>query len=182
MQLRLSKDRSRLYQKCEKFDFENPPYDPIELAESMVKFVYDNNLLGIAYNQLELEGTYAVFAMRAIEKNRQTGEMEDYCIFNPKLIQSSEEEIELEESCASYPNLIIKKKRPRHYRVRFTGPNGETYTQTFANLQARCFLHEYDHISGIPFWDGISHLQFQRAIKKAKKRGYDYTSLTYKGI
>jgi peptide deformylase len=174
MKIEYSKNKTKLFQKSEKWDFSNPPMDIVDLAESMVSFMYKEKGIGLAYNQLDLEGNYSVFCMQ--------GDPESFCCINPKIVQPSEEIIELEESCLSFSNLIFSIKRPRHVRVRFTAPDGEIYTKTFANLTARTFFHEMDHLNGIPFWSSVSRLKFDMAIKKAYKKGYDYRDLPYKGL
>ena len=46
------------------WDFENPPYDVIDLAESMVEFMQNEKGLGLAYNQLNLPGSFNVFCAK----------------------------------------------------------------------------------------------------------------------
>jgi peptide deformylase len=174
MKIELSKDKSKLYKPTEPWDFNNPPLDIVDLAESMVQYVIEHHALGLAYNQCDLPGSYSVFVMR--------GSPENFCCINPKIITPSEELIELDEGCLSFNNLIMPIKRPRHVRVRFSGPDGQVYTKQFANLTARTFQHEMDHLNGKLFWHNTSKLKFDRAIKKAYKSGFDYSKLTYKGI
>ena len=38
------------------------------------------------------------------------------------------------------------------------------------DIDARCFLHEYDHLHGIEFVDRVSKLKLDRAKKKLQKR------------
>ena len=161
-----------LLQPCHKFDMKNPPFNIVDFSQSLVDKMLEKNGLGLAANQVGIP--YSVFAMR--------GEPENFVCFNPKIVQASEEVIELEESCLSYPGLIIKIERPRHVRMRFTGPNGEVFTRTFANMTSRCVFHEMCHLEGRPFWDGISKTKFNIAKRKAKKYNKDYSNLTYKGI
>ena len=78
--------------------------------------------------------------------------------------------------------MILPVERPRHCRVRFAAPNGEVFTKMFSNMSARVWQHEYAHIQGRPFWDGISKLKFDIGVRKAKKKGFNYTGLSYKGI
>jgi len=172
--LEYSKDKSKLFQKSEKWDFSNPPMDVVDLAESLVEFMYKEKALGLSYNQLNLPGNYSVFCMQ--------GDPESFFCINPKIVQPSEEIIELEETCPLFPGLIFSIKRPRHVRIRFIAPDGQTYTKTFVNFTARTFFHQMDNINGIPFWSSISRLKFDMAIKKAYKDGYDYRNLPYKGF
>jgi peptide deformylase len=168
LKIEYTKDRSKLLQKADKWDFSNPPLDIIDLSESMVKFMLEQRGLGLAYNQCNLPGNFAIFAMR--------GNPENFIIINPRIIQPSEETIELDEGCLSFPNFIVPIKRARHVRVRFAAPNGEIFTKTFTDLTARIFQHEYEHTLGKYFFEGVSRLKLEHAIKKAKKLGTDYSN------
>lgn len=151
-------DDRYLTEKCEEFDFNNPPFDPIDFAQNLVKFMYDNNGLGIAANQV---GTpYRIFAMR--------GHPENFVCFNPKIVQPSEAEVVLEEGCLSYPGLLVKIKRPQHVRARFTTPNGDTITRQFTGMTARVFQHEYDHLDGIVFHSKANKFHRDQAMRKWK--------------
>jgi peptide deformylase len=72
----------------------------------------------------------------------------------------------------------MKVNRHRHIRVRFQGPDGETYSKTFTNMTARVFQHELDHLDGVTLLNGPSRLKRDMAIKKASKLGYRYDPIT----
>lgn len=163
-----------LHTKCDKFTFDNPPFDPIEFSHLLVKTMYDYNGLGLSANQVYYEEfdkqekqfiqkyiPYQIFAMR--------GSPENFVCFNPILVNPSEEEILLEEGCLSYPSLFVKIKRPRHIRVRFTKPNGEVQTNTFTGLTARIFLHEMDHGNGETFYKKANYFHKEQALRKWEK-------------
>lgn len=143
---------------CEKFDFSNPPVDPIELAQDMVKLMYEYGGIGLSANQLGLP--YRVFALR--------GDPENFVCFNPKIVMPSTEDIVMEEGCLSFPGLIVKVKRPRHVRVRFTAPNGEVMTRQFTGMTARAFQHELDHLDGVLFYNKANRFHREQAFKRAK--------------
>lgn len=152
-------DDRYLLETCEEFDFKNPPFDAIEFAQSLVKFMYDNNALGVAANQV---GTpYRIFAMRGVPEN--------FVCYNPKIVQYSEAEVVLEEGCLSYPELIVKVKRPQHIRVRFNTPNGDVLTKQFTGMTARVFQHEYEHLEGERFYDKANKFHRDKAMKGLKK-------------
>jgi peptide deformylase len=144
---------------CQDFDFENPPFWPVEFAKELVKFMYDNNGIGLAANQVGVP--YRVFAMR--------GHPENFVCFNPRIVEKSEQLITLEEGCLSYPGLIVKIKRPQHIRVRYRMPNGEVDTKTFTGMSARIFQHELDHLDGKLFFDRANRYHKEQAFKKWKK-------------
>lgn len=144
---------------CEPFDFLSPPFEPIQFAKDLVKYMYDCNGIGLAANQVGVP--YRVFAMR--------GEPENFVCYNPKIVQPSEMKIELEEGCLTYKGLLVKITRPQHIRVRFTTPNGETMTKQFTGLSARTFQHELDHLDGIIFYNRANRYHRDQALRKWKK-------------
>lgn len=146
-------------QVTEVFDFKNPPFDPIEFAQDLVKIMYEHNALGLAANQIGKN--YRIFAMR--------GQPENFVCFNPKIIQPSESQVLLEETDLTYPGLYVKVKRPQHIRVRFTTPNGDTITKQFTGLTARIFQHELDNLDGILFYNRANKYHRDIAFRKWKK-------------
>ena len=153
-----------LTQPCAPFDFSNPPYNPQELAESLVETMYASNGIGLAAIQCGIP--LKVFAMRGNEHN--------FVCFNPRVVMPSTETIRLEEACLSWPGLNFNIDRSQHVRVRFAGPNGEISTHTFTGLTARVFQHEMTHVNSTVFWEGLKRYKIEKAIKKAKKYGFDY--------
>ena len=151
-------DHPLLSQQMPKFDFENPPTDPIQLAYDLVVSMRTHRGIGLSANQIGLP--YRVFAMEAVPA---------IVCFNPVLIDVSEEKIALEEGCLSFPGLGIKIKRPRHIKVRYTEPNGNVVTKKFTGMAARCFLHELDHMNGVKYIERASFIQKEIAMKRQKK-------------
>ena len=149
-----------LITRCEDFNFSEPPFDPIDFAKDLVKFMYDRNGIGVAANQVGVP--YRVFAMR--------GHPENFVCFNPRIVQTGEEQVVLEESCLTFPGLIVKIKRPQHIRVRFATPNGEVRTETFTGITARTFQHQMDYINGILYFNRANRYHKDQAMKKWKRR------------
>lgn len=149
-----------LMKPCEKFDFSNPPFDPIQFAQDLVRTMYEHNGIGLSANQVGVP--YQIFALRAAPEN--------FVCFNPKIVMPSEETIVLEEGCLTYPGLFVKIKRPRHVKVRFQMPNGETRTETFTGMSARAFQHEMDHMEGKIFYNQASKYHKDQAIRRWKNK------------
>jgi peptide deformylase len=152
-------DDRYLLEQCEEFDFKDPPFDPIDFAHNLIKFMYENNGLGVAANQVGVP--YRIFAMR--------GAPENFVCFNPKIVSHSKDEVVLEEGCLSYPGLLVKIKRPTVIRVRFNTPNGDSLTKQFIGMSARVFQHEYDHLDGIRFFDRANKFHRDQAMRKWKQ-------------
>jgi peptide deformylase len=145
--------------KCENFNFLSPPFEPVQFAKDLVKFMYDNNGIGVAANQVGVP--YRIFAMR--------GQPENFVCINPKIVWKSEAHVELEEGCLTYNGLLVKITRPQHIRVRFSTPNGDVLTKQFTGMTARIFQHELDHLDGILFYNRANRYHRDQALKKWKR-------------
>jgi len=144
---------------CKTFNFLSAPFDPVQFAKDLVKFMYDNNGIGIAANQVGIP--YRIFAMR--------GAPENFVCINPKIVWKSEAKVELEEGCLTYNGLLVKITRPQHIRVRFSTPNGDVLTKQFTGITARIFQHELDHLDGILFYNRANRYHRDQALKKWKR-------------
>lgn len=156
MELKLIPENSpMLLEPCQEFDFDNPPHNPKELAESLYTCMTKNDGLGISANQVGVP--YRVFAMRSEPP---------LVLFNPRIVDVSENEVLMKEGCLSYPLLYLSVKRPDRVRIRFQKETGETVTETFIGMTARVALHEYDHMEGKVFTQKASKFESARALRK----------------
>lgn len=151
-------DSEILHTKLEKFDFGNPPIDPVDLSKNLAETMLKNNGIGLAANQCGLP--YRVFVIKANPI---------IACFNPIIVDKSEETIYLEEGCLSYPGLFVKIKRPKKIKVRYTEPNGNVVTKVFDGLTSRVFQHELDHLDGIAHISRATAFHKEQAFKKLKK-------------
>ena len=148
-----------LTKPTELFSFSNPPVSPLELSDNMSATLEKNFALGLSANQVGLP--YRMFIMR--------GESNNIAVFNPRIITVSNEVISLEEACLSFPGINLKIKRPRTIRVRYQNEYGEMNTHTYTNMTARIFLHEYDHLEGVLFYNRANRYHKEQAFKKRAK-------------
>lgn len=141
------------------FDFREPPFDPVEFAQQLVKTMYDHN--GICLAAIQVGIPYRIFAMR--------GAPENFVCFNPRIVQPSEQMIRLEETSLTYPGLCVKVNRPQHCRVRFATPNGEVRTETFTGMTARVFQQSMDFLDGRLFYSTANPIHREQALRKWKR-------------
>ena len=99
----------------------------------------------------------------------------DRVFINPKILSYSEETCCLSEGCLSIPGVYGYVTRPITITVEATDLDGKKFTQEFKNYEARCIMHENDHINGKLFIDRMDPKerteieQDLRAIKKKSK-------------
>jgi peptide deformylase len=89
------------------------------------------------------------------------------CI-NPEVVEAMEPEVEMWEGCLSFPGVNLYVKRPHKIKARWTNENGKTVTEELFGYDARCFLHELDHLNGITFDEYVSPKEFKEAQAKAE--------------
>ena len=144
---------------CEKFNFEFPQKDPLELTKELAETMIANNGLGLSANQIGYP--YQAFVINSSEI---------IAVFNPKIIDISEETTNLDEGCLSIPGFYVKVKRPNKIKVRYTQPNGEVITKIFEGMTAKIFMHEYDHLYGINMKQRANRYHLEQANKRFKKK------------
>jgi len=153
-----------LDKRLDDFDFSNPIIDPLTLEESMIALMAEENGIGLSANQVDVNARVFVMYPHNI-KDVST----PFAVFNPKIIKVSQD-LELEEEgCLSFPGLFFKVSRPKTILVEFLDRNNNQHIIELTGIDARCFMHELDHLDGICFIDRISRLKLDLALKKQRK-------------
>lgn len=153
-----------LDQKVPEFDWDNPVMDPRDLEEQMVKLMWQNNGIGLAANQVGIKARVFTMYTRNLD-----GVTEPFAIFNPKILAVSNELEQGEEGCLSFPNLFFHVSRPQHVVAEFFDRDKNLCIIRFDSIDARCFLHELDHLNGVCFTSKASKLKLDRAVAKQRK-------------
>ncbi len=153
-----------LKKELQEFDFSNPIVDPAKLEEQMVEAMISYNGRGLAASQVGIDARVFV-----IKTENLKGVFMPFAVFNPKIIAVSEELKQDYEGCLSFPNLLLPVKRPEHVVAEFFDREGKECIIRFDDIDARCFLHEFDHLNGVCFTDNISKLKLDLAIKRQRK-------------
>ena len=154
-----------LDRKLPDFDFENPAMDPKVLEEEMIKLMAVENGIGLSASQIGVNAR--VFTMITRNLKQVT---HPFAVFNPQVIAVSEDLASDQEGCLSFPELFFYVKRPQKILVEFFDRDKNKLTITLEGIDARCFLHELDHLDGICFTDRISKFKLERAREQQRKR------------
>ncbi len=78
-------------------------------------------------------------------------------LVNPEVLERSGAEV-AREGCLSIPHLTANVRRPTTIVLRARDPAGEELSIETAGFEARCLLHEIDHLDGILFLDRVDSL------------------------
>ena len=126
----------------------------------MLQLMKDRFGIGLASNQLGM--LYRMFVMTFASG-------EDIGIYNPEILEVSEETVAMEEGCLTFPLLYFIVTRPAKVKVRFQTIDKEVVEDWLEGMDARCFLHEYDHLNGKLYLEYASDMKLKRAMKKREK-------------
>lgn len=151
-----------LQKQVKPFDFEH--LDAKSIAEEMIDIMVQSNGIGLSANQVELDAQIFVMSPQLLEtKNPLT-------IINPEILSVAVNVIDSDEGCLSHPDLWLKIKRPRGIIVKYLDIDAKECKLELYDIDARCFLHEFDHLQGIEYTDRVSKLRLSLAKKKQKKK------------
>lgn len=143
---------------------------PAPIAFDMMDVMRKHHGLGLSANQVGFDGQ--IFVMRTM-LNKQYGDITT--VINP-MIKGLSKELELGvEGCLSHPDLFLKVRRPMSCMVEFDtltadGKNIIHVETKYDDIDARIFLHEYDHLQGVQYINRVSKLKLNLAEKKRSKK------------
>jgi len=150
-----------LEKKVKKFDFEN--IDAKSISEEMIDIMIAEGGIGLSANQVELDAQIFVMKPHLLKDNSPL------VIINPHLGSVTVNYEDMPEGCLSHPDLFLSVKRPKGIVAKYFDIFAKECTIELYDIDARCFLHEYDHLQGIEFTDRVSKLKLDRALKKRSK-------------
>lgn len=146
------------------FDFDKPVMHPKQLEKEMVELMVQERGIGLAANQVGIEARVI-----AIFPRDMSLEMGPFAMFNPEIMEASEELGEGLEGCLSFPDLALPIKRPRIVVVQYLDNEGNNNIIELKDTDARCVLHEIEHLDGVCFTEKVSKLKIEMARKKLSK-------------
>ena len=138
--------------------------DRKELSETMFDLMKKYGGIGLSANQVGLPFNMFVLGDHpGLENNLKM------TCFNPMIISASADQVMMKEGCLTFPFVFLNIKRPRKVVVKYEDENGDLKEGNLDGMISRVFQHEYDHMLGKTFVDGVSKLKLDIAYKKAEK-------------
>lgn len=128
--------------------------DWVQREKQMIQLMHHNMGVGLSANQVG--SSYNMFVMHH-------SVLGDIGVYKPKILQK-ENQITIQEGCLTWPLLYLRIARAERIHVQYMKNDGVTVVETWMDdMDARCFLHEYDHLQGVNFIDLVSDFKLQRA-------------------
>ena len=135
-----------------------------ELSDAMFETMKKYGGIGLSANQVGLP-----FNMFVLGDHPDVEKGLKMTCFNPMIISSSVEEETMKEGCLTFPFVFLNITRPRKVVVKYEDENGDLKEGSLDGMISRVFQHEYDHMLGKTFVDGVSKMKLDMAYKKAEK-------------
>ncbi len=124
------------------------------LTENMFETMYDAPGVGLAAPQVGVSLRFFVY---------DDGQGSKGAVANPRLVQADGEQVD-EEGCLSVPGLYYETPRALRVRVEGQDTQGKPVTVEGAELLARIFQHETDHLDGMLYLDRLPPEDRRRAL------------------
>ena len=138
--------------------------DRKELSESMFDTMKKYGGIGLSANQVGLP-----FNMFVLGDHPDLEKGLKMTCFNPMIISASADQVMMKEGCLTFPFVFLNISRPRKVTVKYEDENGDLKEGHLDGMISRVFQHEYDHMLGKTFVDGVSKMKLDMAYKKAEK-------------
>jgi peptide deformylase len=145
---------------------------PVEKIDDDIRFFAANMIeTMLAAPGLGLSAPQLNVSKRLITVDLSLGkeEHEVIVLVNPEIIEKEGKAIR-EEGCLSVPEIFEKVARPQRVVVKGMDLEGKERVINAADLLARVFCHEIDHLNGKLFIEWLSPLKRNLIKKKFKKK------------
>ena len=146
--------------------------DRKELSEAMFDTMKKYGGIGLSANQVGLP-----FNMFVLGDHPDLEKGLKMTCFNPMIISASADQVMMKEGCLTFPFVFLNITRPRKVVVKYEDENGDLKEGSLDGMISRVFQHEYDHMLGKTFVDGVSKMKLDMAYKKAEKQMNRYRKM-----
>jgi len=130
----------------------------MELKMKLVEHMKFYQGVGLSANQIGI--MERVFVMYSDVKKKEI-----IACFNPNIVAVSPKKTLMDEGCLTFPGLWLKVSRPESIEVEYEDVHGEKTKVFMYGLEARVFLHEYDHMEGYDFRKRANRYHLDKAMK-----------------
>lgn len=125
----------------------------IELLDDLYDTMVEHDGVGIAAPQIGVDLRVAI-----VELGEDILEM-----INPIVLETRGEAEDV-EGCLSFPDLFGMVKRPTYVKIEAADREGRIYELEAEDFEARCILHEIDHLDGVLFDSKITRVLTQEEL------------------
>jgi peptide deformylase len=130
------------------------------LVDDMLVTMYEARGLGLAAPQVGVQKRLFVYQME---------DRDPLAIVNPTIVETRDE-WEYDEGCLSIPGLYFPIVRPKEVHLTGWDIHGNEVSIEADEIEARCFLHELDHLDGQLLITRLDKSQRKEAMRELRRR------------
>lgn len=135
------------------------------LVGEMIQMMHDEGGIGLAAPQVGVSKRIFV----TVGESQDGGD--ERVFINPKFRVVDGVLVAQEEGCLSLPDIRGSVRRQPHAIIEAMALNGESFTMENAELMARCWQHEVDHLDGVLIIDRMSPID--RLVNRKRLRALE---------
>jgi peptide deformylase len=130
------------------------------LVDDMLVTMHEARGLGLAAPQVGVQKRLFVYQME---------DQDPVAIINPTIVETRDE-WEYDEGCLSIPGLYFPIVRPKEVHLTGWDIDGHEISIEADEIEARCFLHELDHLDGQLLIARLDKSQRKEAMRELRRR------------
>ncbi|GBU07146.1 peptide deformylase [Bacteroidales bacterium] len=147
---------------------------------NMFETMYHADGIGLAAPQVGIADRLLVLDLSVLADQDPDFESLKMVMINANILECFGEDEEQEEGCLSLPAIHEKVIRKNKIRVSYLDEHFVAHESVFEGFLARVIQHEYDHLEGRLFIDGISGIRKQLIKSKLNKMIKGDVNCSYK--
>lgn len=137
------------------------------IAERMVEMMYKADGVGLAAPQVGLPWMLFVADVpedegRSSETTPPSASSGAEVFINPEIVDTTGIPEPMAEGCLSLPGVLGEVFRPPTVTIRALDLEGNPFERTATGLLGRCYLHEYDHLTGVLILDKMNDRELRK--------------------
>jgi len=144
-----------------------------KLVADMIETMEANDGVGLAAPQVGRPIRLFILCDYTEEEDGSLSMSKPKVYINPKLINPSSDVVEDIEGCLSIPGLRENVVRPWKILVEAMDLEGNTFQEEIEGYNARCRMHENDHLNGVLYVDRVdaaTKKKLEPVLKQMKKK------------
>jgi peptide deformylase len=144
-----------------------------QIIQEMVQIMHEKRGIGLSANQAGHDLRIFITQVPIDTEDGKYDEGELLVFINPTLSNPSLETDVREEGCLSIPKIYVPVERPLSIEVEALNLQGQPFKIRCSGYQARCCMHENDHINGVLMIDRTdprTKRQMDQRLKELKKK------------
>lgn len=143
-----------------------------QLCDDMLETMYDAPGIGLAAPQIGI--LQRIVVTDCSDENEKSSLVEaksnPKIFINPHILEKTDKITSYDEGCLSLPSVEIAVKRENSVLIQYQDLEGRAHNETFSGMQARCLMHEIDHLNGVLIVDYTSQLTRSRILRELRNQ------------